>query len=86
MENWSAMLPDRQVIEEFMEHLIEKCGETAITDILVDKELDAFHKVDRKKLERERRGLLDQMQRLVEETWEEKEQRAAAFLGPGPSM
>lgn len=64
IENWAAMMPDRQVIEEFMEYLMGKCGETRLIDIHVDRELDEFHKVDRKALDRERRELLDQMRQV----------------------
>lgn len=60
LARWSSMLDERRKLTEFWDWLCEY--DTAVADALGDvhrdKALDAFHGIDQRKLERERRELL----------------------------
>lgn len=68
IDNWAAKLPERQVIEDFFEYLTstKRLGQDRLIDIHFEKELDEYHQVDRRALDKERRGLLRAYQELTE--------------------
>lgn len=59
LEKWAQMVDDRGVIEDFFEWLLDRYTTTRICDIHVDKTLDEYHEIDRRKLDNERRELLN---------------------------
>ena len=60
LERWADNLGERNAIADFWGWVSERLdADVWFSDIDVDAELDAYHKIDQAQLERERRQLLE---------------------------
>lgn len=69
LEKWAAHINNRRVIAEFIAWLQEhpKHSGKEVLDLNPDRLLDEYHNIDIKRLERERRALLDEHRKLIKE-------------------
>jgi hypothetical protein len=63
IQRWADNLTDRQVITEFFEWLERHHTGKSTFDMDIEKILDAYHKIDRKQLDDERRATLDEVRK-----------------------
>lgn len=68
LERWSAKLDERRRLQEFWEFVCERAraridpdlrDDVELCEIHIEAELDAFHEIDHRQLEIERRALID---------------------------
>jgi hypothetical protein len=71
LDRWNNKLPERKAIMEFWDWLVEEINSegddddhTEFNDIDPEEYLDQYHGIDRAQLEKERRELLEETQRL----------------------
>ena len=60
MDRWAMTLESRSTIERFWEWMMCRFdGDARLNDLHIGKMLDEFHMINRRRLEEERRAMLD---------------------------
>ena len=60
LDRWAECLPERKRIEEFWELVLYEYRGQEVLDVRLDDLLDQFHEINRARLDRERRAVLEE--------------------------
>lgn len=59
LQKWSSSQPERVLLHDFLDWLMETKGNIPLFDIHKDHVLDEYHGIDQAQLEKERRSIVD---------------------------